>query len=325
MIGKILWVLATLLLGNDQLAEAQQPKKVPRIGYLHGGSSIDFTDDAVKEGLRRLGYAIGKNIGIEYRFADGKLDRFPALAADLVRMNVDLIVAVSEAGTRATKNQTNTIPIIMVGVGVDPAEVGLVESLARPGGNVTGITLIAVEVAGRRLELFKEAVPKALRLAVIYDPANRGNVAEAKEVQVAAHSLNLTVQLLEVKNPENFEATFAILNQERPDGLYVPGGPLMNSNHKRIAAFTSKIRLPSVFVRRDPVDLGALMSYGVDYEDHYRRVAYFIDNILKGAKPADLPVERPTKFELVVNLKTAKQIGLRIPPSVLARADRVIK
>jgi putative ABC transport system substrate-binding protein len=317
--------VCVLLLAVGTVIEAQQTSKVPRIGYLHSGSSLDFTDDAVKEGLRRFGYIIGRNIAIEYRYAEGKLDRFPILAADLVRMNVDMIVAVSEGGTRAAKKQTNTIPIVMVGVGADPAEAGLVESLSRPGGNITGITDIAVEVAGKRLELFKEAVPKMLRIVVLYDPVNRGNVAEAKEVQAAAHSLSLKVQAMEVQKAENFESVFATLSKERPDGLYVPGGPLMNSNQIRIAAFASKIRVPSVFVRRDAADVGALMSYGVDYDDQYGRVAYFIDKILKGAKPTDLPVERPTKFKLVINLNTAKQIGLTIPPNVLARADRVIK
>jgi len=307
------------------VAQAQQAAKIPRLGYLHGGSKLDFTDEAVVQGLRGLGYIDGKNIVLEYRYANGKLDRFPDLAADLVRVKTDVIVAVSESGARAAKDATKTIPIVMVGVGTDPAEAGLIESLARPGGNITGLTSIAVEIAGRRLELFKEAVPKAVRLAVLYDPANRGTVAEAKEVQAAGPPLGLNVQSLGVRDADGFETLFAALSKDRPDGIYVPGGPLMNTNHKRIADSALKNRIPTVFVRRDAVDGGGLMSYGVDYGDHYRRVAYFVDKILKGTKPTDLPVERPTKFEFVINLKTAKQIGLTIPQSVLYRADKVIK
>jgi putative tryptophan/tyrosine transport system substrate-binding protein len=320
-----LLLLIALILTTASFVGAQQAAKVPRIGYLHGGSKLDSTDESVQQGLRGLGYIDGKNIIFEYRYADGKLDRFPDLAADLVRNKTDIIVAVSEHGARAAKEATKTIPIVMVGIGRDPAEAGLVESLARPGGNVTGLTLIAIEIAGRRLELFKEAVPKAVRLAVLYDPANRGNVAEAKEVQTAGPPLGLNVQSLEVRDADGFEKVFASFNKERPDGLYVVGGPLMNANLKRIGAYVSKIRLPSVFVRRDAVDGGGLMSYGVDYGEHYGRVAYFVDKILKGTKPSDLPVERPTKFELVINLKAAKQIGLTIPQSVLFRADKVIK
>ena len=214
----------------------------------------------------------------------------------------------------------------MTGAGLDPVEAGLVESLARPGGNVTGITNLAGELGGKRLELLKEAVPKLARVAVLYDPATPANVREVKEVlPVAARALGLTVQPWEVRAADGFEKVFAALNKERPDGLYVPGSPLMRANRKRIADFALKSRLPSVYSNREAVDAGGLMSYGADLADSYRRVAIYVDKILKGAKPADLPVEQPTKFELVINLKTAKQIGLTIPPSVLARADRVIK
>jgi len=318
-------VFAFVLVVTGTVAQAQQPGKVPRIGYLHGGSKLDFSDEAVVQSLRALGYVIGKNIILEYRYADGKLDRFPDLAADLVRNKMDIIVAVSESGARAAKNATKTIPIVMVGVGRDPAEAGLIESLARPGGNITGLTLIAVEVAGRRLELFKEAIPKAVHLAVLYDPANPGTVAEAKEVQTAGRPLGLNVQSWGVGNADGFETLFAGFNKERPDGIYVPGGPLMNTNHKRIADSALKNRIPSVFVRSDAVDGGGLMSYGVNYGAHYGRVAYFVDKILKGTKPTDLPVERPAKFELVINLRTAKALNLTIPQSVLYRADKVIK
>ncbi|HEY2919872.1 MAG TPA: ABC transporter substrate-binding protein [Candidatus Binatia bacterium] len=210
--------------------------------------------------------------------------------------------------------------------GLDPVEAGLVESLARPGGNVTGITLLTGELGGKRLELFKEVVPKVARVAVLYDAANPGSVVDVKEVlPVAARALRLTIQPWEVRDADGFEKVFGALNKERPDGLYVQGGPLMNANQKRIVGFALKTRLPSVYGRREFVDAGGLMSYGAEVADSYRRVAYFVDKILKGAKPADLPVEQPTKFELVINLKTAKQIGVAIPQSMLYRADKVIK
>ena len=225
---------------------------------------------------------------------------------------------------RAAKNATKTIPIVMAGPGSDPVEAGLVESLARPGGNVTGITNLARELGGKRLELLKEAVPKLARVAVLYDPANPGSVLEVKEdLPAAARALGLTIRSWEVRDADGFERVFAALNKQRPDGLYVPSaGPLMRANKKRIVGFALKSRLPSMYVNREYVDAGGLMSYGADLADGYRRVAYYVDKILKGAKPADLPVEQPTKFELVINLKTAKQIGLTIPPEVLARADQ---
>jgi putative tryptophan/tyrosine transport system substrate-binding protein len=214
----------------------------------------------------------------------------------------------------------------MVGVGVDPVEAGLVESLARPGGNVTGITNLTGELGGKRLELLKEAVIKLARVAVLYDPASSGSVLEVKEVLlVVARALGLTVRSWEVRAADGFEKVVAALNKDRPDGLYVAGGPLMNANQKKIVGFALKSRLPSVYISREFVDAGGLMSYGADQTDSYRRVAYFVDRILKGSKPADLPVEQPTKFEFVINLKTAKQIGLTIPPDVLARANRLIK
>ena len=214
----------------------------------------------------------------------------------------------------------------MTGGGIDPVEAGFVESLARPGGNVTGITNLTRELGGKRLELLKEAVPKVARVAVLYDPANAASVREVKEVlPVAARALGLTIQPWEVRAADDFERVFAALNKQRPDGLYVPGGPLMINNPKRIVGFALKSRLPSMYISREFVDAGGLMSYGADLADSYRRVAYYVDRILKGAKPADLPVEQPTKFELVINLKTAKQIGLTIPPNVLARANRLVK
>jgi len=227
---------------------------------------------------------------------------------------------------RPAKNATKTIPIVMVGAGIDPVEAGYVESLARPGGNVTGLTNISGELGGKRLELFKEAVPKLARVAVLYDPAIPASVREVKEVlPVATRPLGLTIQLWEVRAAGDIAREFAAISKQRPDGLYVPAGPQMRTNEKQIVDFALKSRLPSMCAQRQVVDAGGLMSYGADLMDSYRRVAYYVDRILKGAKPAELPVEQPTKFELVINLKTAKQIGLTIPQSLLYRADKVIK
>jgi putative tryptophan/tyrosine transport system substrate-binding protein len=227
----------------------------------------------------------------------------------------------------AAMNATTTIPIVMSGAGIDPVEAGLVESLARPGGNVTGITNLTRELGGKRLELLKEAVPKIARVAVLYNPATVGAAREVKEVlPAAARTLGLTVRSWEVRNADDFEKVFTALNKQRPDGLYVHGrGPLITANERRIVGFASKSRLPSMYVNRETVDAGGLMSYGADIADSYRRVAYYVDRILKGAKPTDLPVEQPTKFELIINLKTAKQIGVTIPQSLLYRADKVIR
>ena len=257
----------------------------------------------------------GQNIAFEYRYAEGKLDRFPELAAELVRLKVDIIVvAGGNTLIRAAKNATKTISIVMAGAGPDPVEAGFVDSLARPGGNVTGLALLLNELAGKRLELLKEAVPKLARVAVLHDPALPPNVLELKEVQTAAPALGLTIQPWEVRGTDDFDRVFAAQKKQRPDGLYVIAGRLVTSNRKQIVGFALKSRLPSVYPQREYVDAGGLMYYGADIAESYRRVAYFVDRILKGAKPADLPVEQPTKFELVINLKTAKQIGVIIPP-----------
>jgi putative tryptophan/tyrosine transport system substrate-binding protein len=322
-------LVAVVLLAVGVIAEAQQPKKVPRIGYLSPSDAATEStrSEPIRRALRELGYIDGQNIAIEYRYAEGKVDRFSELLAELVRLKVDIIVA--SGGTRlvlAAKNATKTIPIVMAGAGVDPVEAGFVESLARPGGNLTGITTLSRELGGKRLELLKEAVPKLARVAVLYDPASPGIVLDVKEVlPVAARALGLTIQPWEVRDADGFERIFAALNKQRPDGLSVAPGRLIVPNQKRIADFALKSRLPSVYSSREFVDVGGLMSYGADLADSYRRVAYYVDKILKGAKPADLPVEQPTKFELVINLKTAKQIGLTIPQSMLYRADKVIK
>ncbi|HEU4343167.1 MAG TPA: ABC transporter substrate-binding protein [Candidatus Binatia bacterium] len=320
-------VLSALLLALCFPALAQQPKKVPRVGHLSAfDAATESGAEAIRRALRDLGYIEGQNIAFEYRYAEGKWDRLSELAAELVRLKVDIIVTGGPNPVRAAKNATKTIPIVMTGGGTDPVEAGLVESLARPGGNVTGITNLSGELGGKRLELLKEAVPRLARVAVLYDPATPVNVHEVKDVlPVAARALGLTVRSWEVRDTDGFEKIFATLNKERPDGLYVLGGPLMTANEKRTVGFALKSRLPSMYSRRASVDAGGLMYYGADLAESYRRVAYFVDKILKGAKPADLPVEQPTKFEFIVNLKTAKQIGLTIPPNVLARADKVIR
>ena len=325
-----LLVIFVALAACGAAASAQQAKKVPLIGYLSptDPGTESARSEAIRLALRQRGHIEGQNIAIEYRYAEGKVDRYPELAAELVRLKVDIIVVAGGAGpVRAAKNATKTIPIIMLGAGIDPVEAGLVESLARPGGNVTGLTLLSTELGGKRLELLKEAVPKLARVAVLYDPANPGNVLDVKEVlPAAARALGLSVRTWEIRAADGFEKVFAALNKERPDGLYVPGGGgLMRVNVKRIAGFALKSRLPSVYGLRQFVDAGGLMYYGADLADSYRRVAYFVDRILKGAKPGDLPVEQPTKFELVINLKTAKQIGITIPQSLLYRADKVIR
>ena len=321
--------VAVMLLAVAAIAEAQQTKKVPRIGYLSALNPVSDSAraDGIRLALRARGYIEGQNIVFEYRYAEGKLDRLPDLAAELVHVKVDIIVtAGGDTLVRAAKNATKTIPIVMSGGGVDPVEEGVVESLARPGGNITGITNFSSELGGKRLELLKEAVPKVARVAVLYDPAIRANVHELKEVlPVAARAVGLTLRSWEIRDADGFERVFAELNKERPDGLYVSVGPLTNTNRNRSVSFALKNRLPSVYGRREFVESGGLMSYGADIVNSYRRVAYFVDRILKGTKPSDLPVEQPTKFELVINLKTAKQIGLTIPPNVLARADRVIR
>jgi len=308
-------------------AEAQQPKKVPRLGYLSAQEPTreSTRSEAIRLALRELGYVEGQNIAIEYRYAEGRVDRFPELAAELVRLKVDIIVVAGGGrAPLAAKNATKTIPIVMMGQELDPVEAGLVESLARPGGNVTGITNLSRELGGKRLELLKEAVPKVARVAVLYEPVP-ASALELKEVQTAARALGLTVRSWEVRDADGFERVFAALSKERPDGLFVTGGALMYANQKRTIGFALKNRLPSMYSTNEAVDAGGLMYYGADLAASYRRAAYYVDRILKGAKPADLPVEQPTKFELLINLKTAKEIGLTIPQSLLYRADRVIR
>jgi putative ABC transport system substrate-binding protein len=322
-----LLILVEIILVQGYLAEAQQPKKIPRIGCLTASDvGRDRDIKSIRLALRELGYIEGQNIVIEYRSAEGKRDRRPELAAELVRLKVDIIVVSGGGETiQAVKNATKTIPIVMAGRGIDPVVSGLIDSLARPGGNVTGITNLSRELGGKRLELLKEAVPKLARVAVLYESDNPGSLRELKEVlPVAARELRLTVQPRDARDADGFEKVFAALNKERPDGLYVTQSPLMNANLKRTVDFGLRSRLPSVG-GSEYVATGGLMSYDANLADSYRLVAWYVDKILKGAKPADLPVQQPTKFELVFNLKTAKQIGVTIPQSLLYRADRVIK
>jgi putative tryptophan/tyrosine transport system substrate-binding protein len=323
--------LSAVLLTLCFPAGAQQPKKVFRIGYLstNARAGDSLRGEGIRAALRELGYIEGQNIVIEYRYADSKLDRLPELAADLVRLKVDLIlVAGGDTAILPAKNATNTIPLILTGSGSDPVKAGFVQSLARPGGNITGITSFSTELGGKRLEIIKEAVPKVARIAVFYDPTAPGGAREVTEdLPVAARALKLTLQPWEVRSAVDLEKGFAALNKERTDGLYArSGGPGMRpDNEKRIVNFALKRRLPSIYGNRRALDVGGFMYYGADTVDSYRRVAYFVDKILKGTKPADLPVEQPTKFEFVINLKTAKQIGLTIPPDVLARATKIIR
>jgi putative ABC transport system substrate-binding protein len=303
-------VLCAMLFALGSPSDAQQAKKVPRIGYL---SSVDRTlestrSDSFRQALRDLGYIEGQSIAVEYKYAEGKVDRFPELMAELVRLKVEIIVVAGGYRViRSAMNATKTIPLVMTGGGIDPIEAGIVESLARPGGNVTGITNLTRELGGKRLELLKEAVPTVVHIAVLHESANPGSLRELKDVLPVA------------------ERIFAALSKDRPDGLYVTTSPLMTANLKRTVGFALKSRLPSVGSNIQYVEAGGLMSYDADPADSYRRVAWYLDKILKGAKPADLPIEQPTKFELVINLKTATQIGVTIPSSVLARADKVIR
>jgi len=324
------FALSVILCALCFSAEAQQPKKVFRIGYLSSGDPASESPRAegIRLALREIGYIEGQNIAIEYRYAEREQDRAPELAAELVRLKVDIIVVGGgPTWIRPAQNATKTIPLVIVGVGGDPVEGGLVKSLARPGGNVTGLTNLSSELGGKRLELFKEAVPKLARVAVLYVPSVPASIREVKEVlQAVARALGLTVLLWEVRTADDFERIFAAVTKQRPDGIYVPGGgPLFFANEKRIAAFALKSRLPSMFINRETIDAGGLMYYGADLSGSYKRVAYYVDKILKAAKPGDLPIEQPTKFELVINLKTAKEIGVIIPQNVLARADKVIR
>lgn len=330
MMKSILFGLLTAaLLTATPPAQAQQPKKMPRIGYLTQADTHRETTrfEGIRSALRELGYIDGQNLAFELRSAQGIPDRVAELAAELVRLKVHIIVAGGgDPVVRVAKSATKTIPIVLTGAGIDPVMAGHIDSLARPGGNITGITNLTRELGGKRLELLKEAIPKVARVAILYEAANAGSLRELKEVlPVAARELRLTLQPWEIRDADGFAKSFAALNKDRPDGLYVTSSPLMTAHLKRNVEFALKSRLPSVGSTTEYVDAGGLLSYDADVKQGYRRVAYYVDRILKGTNPADLPVEQPTKFEFVINLKTAKQIGVTIPQSVLYRADKVIK
>ena len=309
-------------------AGAQQAGKVFRIGVL--GSTPPTTPEisrvvgAFPQGLRDLGYVEGRNLIIEWRWAEGRVERFPDFAVELVRLKVDVIVATQSSAALAAKNATRTIPIVTVLV-ADPVGIGLVASLARPGGNVTGLTSVAVELGPKQLELLREAVPKVSRVAVLSNPLNQFAPLQLREVEVAARVLGVQLQLLEARGPEQFDGAFAAMARERAGALLVLSDVLFFFHRTRIADLAAKSRLPAMYGFREHTEAGGLMSYGANISDLLRRAPTFVDKILKGAKPADLPVEQPTKFELVINLKTAKTLGLTIPQSILIRADKVIE
>ncbi len=307
-------------------AAAQQSKKVPKVGYLAGPSlsSMSARAEAFRQGLRELGYDEGKNIVMEYRYAEGKLDRVPVLAAELVRLKVDVIVTAAATPTRAAKEATVTIPIVMTNDN-DPVGNGFVASLARPGGNITGIATLSPELSGKRLELLKEIVPKLSRVAAIGTSTNPGNARSLEETELAAGRFGVRLQYLDVISSNDIESAFLEASKWRAAAVLALGGPVLADRRTQFTDLARKGRLPAIYWRSDMVDAGGLMSYGVYSPDLDRRAATYVDKILKGAKPADLPVEQPTKFELVINLKAAKQIGMAIPQSVLARADRVIR
>jgi len=315
------------LLAAPLVAGAQQAGRVHRIGYLTGGLSTDRPHliEAFRQGLRELGWVEGQNIVIEYRYAEGRFDRLPDLAAELVRLKVDIIVAVATPASAAAKNATGTIPIVGISLG-DPVGTGLIASLARPGGNITGVSYsVGVETIGKGLELLNEIVPNVRWVAILSNPGNPLHAPAVRDLKVAARSLGEQLQLLDARGPTEFEGAFAAMAKERVGGLFVVADTMFNLHRARLVELAAKSRLPAAYGTRDAVESGGLMSYGPSLPDLFERGATYVDKILKGAKPADLPVEQPTKFELVINLKTAKALGLTIPPSLLARADEVIE
>jgi putative ABC transport system substrate-binding protein len=316
------------LLATPLAVEAQQAGKVWRIGFLALGfrpvSGSDPYFDAFLQGLRALGYVEGRNVVFEIRYAEGRNERFPALAAELVNLKVDVLVAQSTPAAIAAKQASSTVPIVMVVVG-DPLGAKLIDSLAHPGGNVSGLSLLAPELSAKRLALFKQTLPKLSRVTVLWNSANVGMRLRVQETERAAPALGVTLQSVTVQSPDDFDAVFATMSKDRPESLLVMADTVTATNSRRVVEFAARNQVPAIYEARNFVDAGGLMSYGLDFADHYRRATYFVDRILKGAKPADLPVEQPTKFELVINLKTAKTLGLTIPPSLLLRADQVIE
>ena len=322
-----LFVFSLGALSAPLAAEAQPAGKVHRIGFLSSGSSTATTplSEAFLQGLRELGWVEGQNFVIQYRSAEGRSDRLPDFAAELVRLKVDIIVAPGSPAAAAAKNATGTIPIVMIAVG-SPVEQGLIASLARPGGNVTGLSFsVGLEIFGKELELLKEIVPKVHRVTILSNPANPAHALAIRGVKGAAQSLGVQLQLLEARGPTEFDGAFAAMAQERAGALLVVADTLFLVHRTRLADLAARSRLPAAYGFRDNVEAGGLMSYGPSVPDLFRRAATYVDKILKGAKPADLPVEQPTKFELVINMKTAKALGLTMPSSLLQRADQLIE
>ena len=316
-------LLIALVLANIRFAEAQQPGKLPRIGFI-GFDSIPEREGAFKKGLYDLGYLEGKNIAIEWRSADGSLERLPKIVAEVLRLNLDVIVTNGAQVTQAVKRATQTVPVVM-GVSGDPVGTGVVNSLARPGGNITGLSIMSPELTGKRLELLKEVVPRVSRIGVLWNPTVPDKLLDFKSTEIAARSVSVRIESFEVRQPNDFTHSFRAISEAHPDALMALGEPLINSKRKEIVDFAARSRLPTIYEGRVFERSGGLMVYGADVTELFRRAAVYVDKILKGANPADLPVEQPTKLELIINLKTAKQIGLTIPPDVLARADKVIK
>ena len=319
--------LSTMVLAIGLPAQAQQPKKIAKIGVLFVGPPAAPVPllEAFRQGLRELGYVEGKTIVLEIRYGEGRFERLPELARELVGLKVDAIVTPTDVAIAAVKRETQTIPIVMA-VSSDPVGTGFVASLARPGGNITGLSSISPELSGKRLELLREIVPGLSRVAFLWNPDIRGAMFDHKETQDAARSLRLQLQSVEVLRAEDLDRAFSAITKERAQALILPAAnPVAFANRGQIASFAQKNRLPSMYAQKEYVDAGGLISYGPSTTGMFRRAATFVDKILKGAKPADLPVEQPSKFELVINLKTAQQIGVTIPPNVLARADQVIK
>ncbi len=319
-----LFILATLILAPIYPAQAQKQATIPRMGLLYLGAPPNAILDGFMQGMRELGYIEGKNIIIEYRFAEGKEDRLPELATELVRLKVDAIFTAGTPAIYALKQATKTIPIVFFSTS-DPVGTGVVASLAHPGGNITGISALASDLWPKRLELLKEISPKLSRVAMLWNKNNAGMALEARATQEVAGPLGVALQDRGIKDPNELEVVFAVMTKDRPDAFLALMDPVLNSQRTRILDFLAKNRLPAIFQSTDWVEAGGLMSYGPSYPELFRRLAIQMDKVLKGAKPADIPVEQPTKFELVINLNTAKQIGLTIPPDMLARADRVIR
>jgi len=318
--------LAVFLLTVPLAAKAQTPAKVPRIGFLSSRSPAQSGPyiELFRQGLRELGYVEGQNIVIEYRFAEGRPERLPALAAELVRLKVDVIVTTAPPAPEAAKQATSTIPIVFA-TAVDPVANGLVASLARPGGNITGLANMSAEVVGKQLQLLKEVAPKVSRVAVLQNPNNHGHPVVLREAEGAARTLGLQLHIVPARTPSEIEAAFAAMRSQRAGGVLVLRDSVFFAQRTQIAALAAKSRLPAVYGFREDAEAGGLMAYGASLPHMYRRAATYVDKILKGAKPADLPVEQPTKFELVINLKTAKALGLTIPQSLMQRADEVIQ